>query len=115
MKTRNGFVSNSSSSSFVLIVKKEVHEKTMKQLEPYEKAVMNALISESKIFGQDVIYYGDLSVQDVSYTFEYLEVDWDDKILKDKYGDDISYYEVAYKYEKMVKKNKGDYFYWSQG
>ena len=34
MKTRQGFVSNSSTSSFILVTSKEAHDKAIKQLNP---------------------------------------------------------------------------------
>ena len=47
MKIRNGFVSNSSSSSFVLIVKKEDFDKVYGQLKKKEKKVIDHIDSET--------------------------------------------------------------------
>jgi hypothetical protein len=46
MKTRQGFVSNSSSSSFVLIIGKETADKIISTLNPSTKEIVNWLKKE---------------------------------------------------------------------
>ena len=62
MKIRSGFVSNSSTSSFVVVIKKEHHEKVMEAIQPYIKACIEALSPVAKKFnGQDLISFGTMT------------------------------------------------------
>ncbi len=61
MKTRSGFVSNSSSSSFVCIVRKEDHEKIMAQLNNKEQSLISEMFKESTFAGIPIVLRGDLS------------------------------------------------------
>lgn len=54
MKTRTGLVSNSSSSSFVLICEKDAFDKAMNEVHPYIKYVVNMQsFGDQKVFGKD--------------------------------------------------------------
>lgn len=56
MKSRLGFVSNSSTSSYLIICTKEDHEKAIETLHPYYKAWVKSFCGKSqKFLGQDVI------------------------------------------------------------
>jgi len=70
MKIRNGFVSNSSSSSFVVMTTMENHEKAMKKLHPYIQDVVNEVIGKTKFMGRECVYFGELSIQDYSGVWE---------------------------------------------
>ena len=59
-------------------------------------------------------YFGDLTVQDCSYLFDDLDVEWDGEIPQDEYEEDVSFYDITEKYEKIVKQNDDDYFLWSE-
>jgi len=51
MKTRNGFVSNSSSSSFLIIVKEEAFYKAIKDKLDWEKEILNKMFQPVQILG----------------------------------------------------------------
>jgi len=52
MKIRSGFVSNSSSSSFVMIVKKEAYENVFSNLSKLEQKLAEDLFKETNVFGE---------------------------------------------------------------
>lgn len=49
MKIRSGFVSNSSSSSFVVVAPKKVVDKVLSEMDGYEQAVIN-FVKQNKTF-----------------------------------------------------------------
>jgi hypothetical protein len=74
MKIRNGFVSNSSSSSFVVIAPKNVVDTVMATLTPYEQAVAKFVQQEDKRFmgGTVSIFQGSTGNADSwEYNFKY--------------------------------------------
>ena len=116
MKIRNGFVSNSSSSSFLLITTKENHEKAFKQLSPYEKAVIKTIVSTGNFLGRKIIWIGDLCPMDYSYTFEELKVS-NYKEGSDPEAESEGSYEAFSKYENIVNElsDEDEIFSWSMG
>jgi len=65
MKIRSGFVSNSSSSSFVIVMSKEHYDATMKKLgenAPYIEAVLHSMdLNKSKFMDRDIVSVGEYS------------------------------------------------------
>jgi hypothetical protein len=57
MKIRNGFVSNSSTSSYVIVCKKDINDKAVKKLHPYfqEWLKQRTYMEEQKFDGKDVV------------------------------------------------------------
>ena len=54
MKIRNGFVSNSSTSSFFLVVLEELHQKVIKEFTQDEQNFLNGLMSKSTFNGKGI-------------------------------------------------------------
>jgi hypothetical protein len=52
MKIRNGFVSNSSSSSFVIISRLEDHNEALKQLKPMQRKMIENAIAKKPVGGE---------------------------------------------------------------
>jgi len=103
MKIRNGFVSNSSSSSFIIATTIQNHQKVMDQLNEIEKSVVNAIMNQkSKFCGFDLIVGECVSSEDF-YTLCELNID----IEEDKI------YSIWDKYKVMVNKNKEEVFSYS--
>lgn len=57
MKVRNGFVSNSSSSSFVIVTTKDEHEKAFKKLNQEEKNIIKDSFSFDEKLGMVMFAY----------------------------------------------------------
>ena len=107
MKVRQGFVSNSSTSSFVVVMKKEHYEKGLEMIHPYSKACIEALGHNSDIFlGEEVVSLGTMSTQGGSQ-WEWIDVDFDIETLgEDEDADDLKY-ESLDDLIKAVKKVYG--------
>ena len=93
MKTRSGFVANSSSSAFVLAMPTEIWEKVLPTLSPFDQAVAKALVDEGFGFGQNlkvIEEFTDAGSSDLDYLeidFDYPEGDYDE-------DDEYSIYEA---------------------
>lgn len=76
MKIRTGFVSNSSSSSFVLIVEEEHYKDMLKEAHPYLKAMAEQWGSKTDVLGTPAVVFGGLDVHDECW-ITYAEVNFD--------------------------------------
>ena len=71
MKTRSGFVSNSSSSSFVIIANREMFVKKLNESPDYVKHVVKMFSKTSTIDGKSIVYaFGVVSSEDEIYDFD---------------------------------------------
>ncbi len=61
MKIRTGFVSNSSTSSFVVITTKENHERVLKDMHPFHQEIIKTLTKEINFLEKDMLYSMELS------------------------------------------------------
>jgi len=64
MIRRRGFVSNSSSSSFLIIVPRATHDAVYNTLTPYERAVADTLTYRAIVVGQECVVGGYFSTMD---------------------------------------------------
>lgn len=73
MKTRQGFVSNSSSSSFIIITNKEAHDAALKEMHPYYSYIVKGeRPSFEKVLGKDsVVLFGVTSSDDGPDLYSY--------------------------------------------
>jgi hypothetical protein len=70
MKIRMGFVSNSSSSSFIIATTKENHETALSQMTEREQEIINELTGEEKFLGKILKYYGEVIGRDEDYEYD---------------------------------------------
>jgi len=98
MKMRDGFVSNSSSSSFVLIMTDDLFEEKIAGLSDDRKTIIKKLFNDNTFVGQPVKIYSELDIHDYSsneYIFEELHSTFENEDVydvfcnfKDNIGDD---------------------------
>ena len=67
---RHGFVSNSSSSSFVLLVEKQAHERILKEVHPFVSSVVRQVMKPVSMGEQEFFVFHELTIQDYSCAWE---------------------------------------------
>jgi len=105
MKVRSGFVSNSSTSSFVFVVKKALHEQVAEGMSDFHKHCIALMSSQSTCLGEDVFITEDMRTPDgesaLSYSYE--GSSFDGEIPEGEWGK-MDIYDVLSEYQKAVKE-----------
>ena len=111
MKVRQGFVSNSSSSSFVFATTVENHERALNTFMGDEKKFLeNFPFGKQKGFGQDVITISDL-MENGGYGNLYYNVN--DAVKKAGLSNSDDWHEVLENYQKKANEQPDNVFEWN--
>jgi hypothetical protein len=109
MKIRMGFVSNSSSSSFVLMTTKENYERALKEANPFVAAVAKAMfsLSERKFLGKEIVVTDGWTDMGGNSNWDYIEVDLSSvpEEIANKY-DGKDYYTAFDEFEVLLGKDE---------
>jgi hypothetical protein len=105
VKIRTSFVGNSSSSSFINAVPKEIHEKIFNGLTEFQQSIINQLIEgETKFLGKDLIILATWSSPGGNL-FEFLE--YDDSLMEEDEDDGYDGYSILEEYLAKVVEISG--------
>ena len=109
MKTRNGFVSNSSSSSFIIISTLKSHNKALKKLNNKQKKLIEKSIAIKKLGSEDICMLAIFSSDDGAST----DSGWFDDVTLDKvpdgFGkDSYTFGDVVDAYSETLKEENKD-------
>lgn len=99
MKIRTSFVGNSSSSSFIAVMKKSTHEKVMKELNKFEKSVVNTMTIEQPFINEDFIIFSNFYTMNGDTGFDFADIDY--SIWEGNEEDENSYYDAP---EEAINK-----------
>jgi hypothetical protein len=119
MKIRNGFVSNSSSSSFVLIAPLKAHQEAMGLLSKDDARMMKVVGGDTKMVGneqvilitgdsnEDSSYIGDMDVEQFAEDEKYDDEWWEfDTSFFDRYIELLPKDKIVYIMDSDIQKQK---------
>jgi len=100
MKIRHGFVSNSSTTSFLIVVPSEVNDECLNKIHPYFKADLEACRPKRlKVGNEDVVVYSRIeSTEDVEPVYGY-----EGEIPEGEFGDIPLFGDAVDAFEEVLK------------
>ena len=97
MKTRYSFVTNSSSSCFITVIRKDAYDREIEKCTPFVKAVLAELNKEDcNVFGVECISISEITTSGSEYPYDDLYIDYEgDDVITDEYDEDTVLYSEA--------------------
>jgi hypothetical protein len=116
MKIRNGFVSNSSSSSFICAVRKTTHDEAIAKMQERERTIIEKTVFFKKAFGLELAVRGQMNDcgGNYSYTGQLYNDDDEEIIIKDEDGEEFEENLIQYAieiYDDLCDEIEKDSFY----
>jgi hypothetical protein len=117
MKIRAGFVSNSSTSSFVVCTTLKNHNRAMQNLSLYAQFVVGKVVEFKKIGGMDIVLWGEMDAGD-GCEWQYEDINdafraSGGTIAAGDYGDEMYPREAMDEWDDEVRKCPNDMLRWS--
>jgi hypothetical protein len=88
MKTRLGFVSNSSSSSYVIVTTKKAHEAAIKQMDPDKAETMQKAVAFKKMGNEEMVFVLWHEYNEGLFVYEWQNADKQKTLSSIDYEDD---------------------------
>ena len=106
MKLRSGFVSNSSSSSFVILIEKDEHEKVLREVHPYIRAVIEAIAETNTLYNMPIVTVSTYNDQSGYNNLDDLDIDYNGGIPEGQWEEEMTPHEALEEYQAALDKRK---------
>jgi CRISPR/Cas system CSM-associated protein Csm4 (group 5 of RAMP superfamily) len=108
LKIRNGFVSNSSSSSFVMVVHRATHNEAMRRLPENYRKIMEQAVEFKTAMGTELAVFWNFSDAGGNSNYSGSLNYWDYANVKENEHEEYLLYNATEAYENLCRKLEPD-------